>query len=212
MRSTTSAPRSVHRRGWICALLAAPLALACTTASPTRPTQVELRDEAGFRLSEEVRVSAAVRSDFDEAVRALEAQRYEHGIALLEEVTEAAPQLTTAHIDLGIAYQRVDDLASAEKSLRKALELSPRHPVAHNELGIVYRRTGRFAEARASYERALELYPDFHFARRNLAVLCDMYLADADCALEHYELYTQVVPDDPEVAIWIADLRNRAGR
>jgi tetratricopeptide (TPR) repeat protein len=188
------------------------LALACASAGPTRPTQVELQDPSGFTLSEEVSVGAGVRADFESAVRDLEQERYQSGIEKLLRVTEAAPTLTTAHIDLGIAYARADDLENALKSLERALELSPRHPVAHNELGIVLRRSGRFVEARASYERALAVYPDFHFAHRNLAILCDMYLADADCALEHYQIYAAAVPDDPEVSIWIADLRNRVGR
>jgi Flp pilus assembly protein TadD len=185
---------------------------ACTTSGTTRPAQVEVKDRSSFTITEEVRVSAGVRRDFESALRSLEQENYESGIALLVEVTEAEPYVTTAHIDLAIAYGRVNDLERAEASIKKALELNPRHLVALNELGIIYRRTGRFTEARRSYEKALEVYPNFHFARRNLAILCDVCLVDLDCALEHYESYTKAVPDDEAAAMWIADLRARAGK
>jgi len=188
---------------------AALCACACASSGPGRPEWKEVRDDAGFTITEQVRVRGSVRSDFEEALRLLEEEEYEAGIALLEAVTEAAPQVTMPHIDLGIAYGRVGDLERAEKSLERAVALNPRHPVAQNELGIVYRRRGRFEEARESYEKALSAYPDFHFARRNLAILCDVYLLDARCAIEHYELYTQAFPDDEAAAMWIADLRNR---
>ena len=125
---------------------------------------------------------------------------------------QQAPDVTTPHINLGIAYSQYGDLELAEASLATALQLNPEHPIAHNEMGMVYRRTGRFSQARQSYERALGVHPSFHFANRNLAVLCDLYLADLPCALEHYEAYSQAVPDDQEVTIWIADIRNRLGQ
>jgi Tfp pilus assembly protein PilF len=194
------------------ALAVALLASACVTPGPTLPAQLELRDEGGFVITEEVHVSPEVRADYDAALRLLEQEEYGRGIALLESVTGRAPQVTAAHIDLGIAYARDGKLERAEASMRQALELNPRHPVAHNELGMIQRKTGRFQEARASYEQALALYPEFHFARRNLAVLCDVYLADLDCALDHYQRYAESVPDDDEATMWIADLRNRAGQ
>ena len=202
--------RSFARR-WLSVLAAAWLASACASRGAEPPASAEAQASGGFVLREKSRVPSGVRSDFESAVQLLKNHQLEGGIARLAAVTEKAPQLVAAHVDLGIAYRESGDLARAEASLKKALELDPRHPVAWNELGIVDRRTGRFAEARAAYEKALAIYPQFHFARLNLAILCDLYLADAGCALEQYRLYGEAVPGDEAAAKWLADLRNRTG-
>jgi len=178
-----------------------------------QPARVDIQQDAtGFTILEDVRVSAEARSEYENAVRMFEQQQHEQGIAALLNVIERAPNVTAAHIDLGIAYARIGDLGKAEESFKHALQLNPRHPIAYNELGMVYRRQGKFSEARASYEKALAQFPQFHFAQRNLAILCDIYLADLGCARQHYEAYRQAVPGDGETAKWLADLNARAKR
>ncbi len=176
---------------------------------PARPALVEVEADVGFTVTEVVPLPSDVRADYRRALSLLAQDDVKAGIALLVEVTEKVPQATAPLVDLGIAYSHAGSLDKAEAALKRALAATPDHPVAHNELGIVYRKQGKFAEARASYERALAIYPGFHYARRNLAVLCDLFLTDLPCALEQYELYRGTVSGDREVDIWISDIRNR---
>jgi len=183
----------------------------CTaTTKPKRATSnIQIEEAVGFTITEDVNISESVRVKYYEALNYLNAGQLERGIAILEEVAETAPLVTAPRIDLGMAHHRNGDLEAAESNLLQALELNASHPVAQNELGIIYRKTGRFAEARQRYEAALAVYPGYHHARRNLAILCDLYLGDLDCALNQYEAYMATVPADEEASMWIADLRNR---
>lgn len=204
-----------HNRSTRLAWCATTLLAACVPATAARRDAAEadvMNAATGFTITQDVRVAGAVRDDYETAIRLLQQQQYEPGIALLTKVSEAVPAAVAPHVDLGIAYSRTGTLDRAEASLKQALALDPGHPIANNELGMVYRRTGRFADARVSYEKALERYPSFHFAHRNLAILCDLYLQDYACALEHYEAYRLAVPDDQEAVKWIADVQGRQGK
>lgn len=191
------------------AVAAALAGCGATGGAAHKPAHIEIQEQVGFVITEEAQVGSEVRADYAQAMRLLEQGHTAEGIALLETTAAAAPELSAPQIDLGIAYRRSGDLVAAEEHLTKALALNPNHPVIHNELGIVYRESGRFTEARQSYEAALAIYPGFHYARRNLGVLCDLYLGDLPCALEHYQAYVETAPEDEKAAMWLADVRNR---
>jgi len=202
-----------NARNAVWLFLAASLITACATPqAPRSSSRIEIHEAVGFTITEEARISGSVRSDYETALTLLQQGRHDDGVTLLETVATEAPQFSAPRIDLGIAYHRAGDLEAAEQNLVLALEQNFDHPIAHNELGIVYRKTGRFAAARDSYEKALAVYPGYHFARRNLAILCDLYLADLDCALQNYEAYMTTVPGDDEASMWIADIRMRSGQ
>ena len=196
----------------IVALAVAISACNTTTSAVKRsPARIEVQEAVGFTIIEEARVPGEVRVDYDEALGLLGQGRLEEGITALEIVAGKAPELSAPRIDLGIAYHRLGDLEAAENHLGQALDINPQHPIALNELGIVYRKTARFTEARKSYEAALAVYPGYHYARRNLAILCDLYLADLDCARTNYEAYLATVNSDEEASMWLRDVRYRSG-
>lgn len=182
------------------------LAIACTSGSGG----TLVRTDDGFRLTESGSVGLGERARFREALASLAGDDLDEAIARLEASAEALPDRATPRVNLAIALRRAERFEDAERVLREAIELHPRHVVAHNELGLVYRKLGRLQASRESYERAISLYADFHPAHRNLGILCDLFLDDVRCALAHYRRYQEIIPEDPQVAIWIADLELRA--
>lgn len=217
-------PRSsqrTHRRqaGVVALLVLCGLLAGCATGGKvaqrgvdgqiSKPARLKVDGKKGFTVTEVARISGEARSNYQKALAHLQRDELDAGIELLEKVTSKAPGITAPYIDLGLAYGLAGDYEKAERSLKVALKLAPAHPVVLNELGIVYRKTGRFEAARRSYEAALAVHPGFHYARRNLGVLCDLYLEDLACALQHYEMYNAIVPGDESVSMWMVDVRNR---
>jgi tetratricopeptide (TPR) repeat protein len=194
------------------------LALAgCATGNPDNsagtPAGVSrVAPNAEFSVRDSTSIESSARSDFEKALDCLRDKNYEKGIELLNKVVERSPKATAPYINLAIAYEITDKPKQAEESLKKALAINPDHPVTNNEMGILYRKTGRFQEARKSYEHVLERYPGYLPARKNLGVVCDLYIRDLECALKNYQLYNAANPEDKVVKIWIADVEKRLGR
>ena len=179
---------------------------------PTGPSVVHLTDgREGFVITESYGLGAQVRADFDRASAMIREAKYDKAIELLEKVIAQSPGMTAPHINVAIAYRRINKPEQAEQHLKKALESVPGHPVASNEYGLLLRKAGRFAESRQVYETSLALFPEYYPLHKNLGILCDLYLKDAACAAAHYEIYAKAMPKDQQVKLWLADLQTRSG-
>ncbi len=188
------------------------VATQLSPAKPVEPSVVHFTDgREGFEITESYGLSPQVQGEFDRASVLIRDGKYDTAIALLEKVIAQAPGMTAPHINIAIAYGRINKPEQAEQHLKKALEMIAGHPVASNEYGLLLRKAGRFAESRKVYEQSLLIFPEYYPLQRNLGILCDLYLKDEACAMKHYEIYSKAMPKDPQVKLWIADLQTRMG-
>ena len=156
-----------------------------------------------------VNVDPEVEFDYIKALTLLQEGDFKQAVDILKTVIEREQRLSAPFINIAIAQHKLDDTTAAEENLVKALKLDSSHPIANNELGLLYRKTGKFKEARAAYENAISEHPDYLPAKINLGVLCDLYMHDFECALEQFEDYLELKPDDKTVSIWLVDVKNR---
>ncbi|MDH4233709.1 MAG: tetratricopeptide repeat protein [Gallionella sp.] len=156
--------------------------------------------------------ASRIRADFSAAMELIKSEEYDKAIKLLNKVIAQSPGSAVPYVNLALVYKKMENLKLAEENLKLAIKIEPENPVANNEYALLYRKTGRFAEARQIYEKLLEKYPNFMMAHKNLGILCDLYMQDSGCALKHYQIYSEFMPDDGAVKIWIADIQRRSNR
>jgi Tfp pilus assembly protein PilF/predicted small lipoprotein YifL len=219
--------KTKHIAAWMAVVMAIAVATGCGIRKPlqkapqapaaasrdakARP-QGQLADgRDGFIITEKAGMSGADRRAFDQAVVLLNTGTYDRAIEILKKIAAHAPGVSAPYINLGIAYAAIDKNEAAEAQFKKALDLVPGHPVAGNECGLLYRKQGRFDEARAMFEKALAAHPNYYPVHRNLGILCDLYLNDLQSAMAHYQVFSQAMPEDEQVKLWIADLKARMG-
>lgn len=176
----------------------------------------EVKDEAGVTLAKKpasyVDIDSDVELDFKNAIELMQEGNNAQAVPILKTVIEREKRLPAPYVNIAIAYNKLGDTKAAEENLISALKLDIGHPVANNELGLLYRKSGKFKAARTAYENAIKEHPEYLPAIKNLGVLCDLYLHDYDCALQQFEDYLELDPDDKTVAIWVVDVKGRLGK
>jgi Flp pilus assembly protein TadD len=150
---------------------------------------------------------------YDSALSLMQDRKFEKAAVKLEELSRTDARRAGPYINLGIAYRQLGKLDEAKQALRIATERKGGNAIAWNELGIVYRKLGEFENAREAYRKSIRKQASYGKAYLNLGILCDIYLEDLSCALRNYEKYQRVVDTpDKKVALWLVDVRNRAGK
>jgi Tfp pilus assembly protein PilF len=172
-------------------------------------------DADGMLSAEEyagINVDSDVKADFNEAVSMLQQNKNEQAASILKRVINREKRLPSPYINIAIAYHRLTKIDEAIENINLALKLDALNPMANNELGLLYREKGEFEAARTAYLVAINNHKNYLPAKKNLGVLCDIYINDTACALEQFERYLQEKPNDKKVKIWIADVKNRLAK
>ncbi len=185
-----------------------PLVLLSCAGGPARKTDVA-RPQQTYTMAD---VDSDTQDAFAEALGFLKGEDYDKAIEILKKLVEKEQRFAAPFVNLGMAYEKKGDDKAAEEYLMRALDIDLGHAAANNELGLIYRKSGRFEDARKAYQNALAAHPEYLPARKNLGILCEIYLRDLNCALEHFEQYQQYMPDDKTINIWVTDLKRRTGQ
>jgi Tfp pilus assembly protein PilF len=108
---------------------------------------------------------------FSKGIRCLDSSDFAGAARAFRRAIRIAPDLTEAHINLGVALESAGLLQEAEACYAHAVSLSAGGPQAFLNLGALLVNQKRLGEAGQVYRTAAELFPDSAALWSNLGVL-----------------------------------------
>jgi Flp pilus assembly protein TadD len=185
----------------------------CGATTPVQPGANTSQEQTKTGESAETGggIDAKAEGSFELAKKLIKRGDFADAEEVLFNTTRDFPDLPGPYANLGMVLEKKKDYQNAEIALKRAIELAPQKPEPYNHLGIVYRREGKFRKALETYKKGLQVSPDYRNLLLNTGILLELYLNAPQQALEYYQRYLEQVPDDKQVQIWIADIKQRSG-
>ncbi len=87
-------------------------------------------------------------------------------LTLWTDTVKKSPQSSTAHFNLGWAYQQKNEYKKAEVSYLESIRLGPMAVDAHYNLGLIYMRDGRYLEASKEFGIVMRIDPDYRKVKK----------------------------------------------
>ncbi len=126
-------------------------------------SQNGLQDEARKSFRKAIRLDPTILQNYyDLALLDMQAEDYTKATEMLKTFLGATPQNAKAHLMLGIALSKQNNIPLAIAELKKALAISPDLPLAHYNMGKIYARQGNNMAALDEYKAELGVNPDFY--------------------------------------------------
>ena len=154
-------------------------------------------------------LSTEVKQKYAYALQLMGADNNDAALKMLNNVSELNNSLSGPYVNRGLIYLKLNDKAKAEQQFREAIGRNAKNVTALNQLGVLLREKKDFTGARANYEAALAIDENHANAHLNLGILCDIYLQDKTCAMQHFEAYLALKGDDEAVTNWVVDLKEQ---
>lgn len=133
----------------------------------------------------------------------------------LQGIVEGHPDDLRAWLDLGLAFEMLDDLEQAEAAYRSAIEhgagTTAQSVEVLNNLGALLRDTDRLEEALTLLRRAVELRPAFASAHLNLGLALEDSGDDVS-AMESYRRVIEIADHEPTSRINLGLILLRQGQ
>lgn len=126
--------------------------------------------------------------------------RVAEGAEQAERAVAIAPRYSQAHNDLGVAYARSGDAASAIKEYETAIQLEPGYDEPHSNLGMLLATRGDVPGAIAQYRAAIALNPDASNAHVNWGNAM-VRAGRPDDAIGHYREAIVIRPDNADAEL-----------
>lgn len=158
------------------------------------------------RLDQQRKVSPQVSQLYQHALSQMDLGNHDSALSTFASVSKLDDSLSGPYVNQGLIHLKQGQDELAEKAFEEALSRNASNVVALTQLGVLQRKNGDFKAAKKSYEAALSHNANYPNAHLNLGVLCDIYLQDKQCALEHYQAY-QSLQQDEDVNNWLIDLK-----
>ena len=86
--------------------------------------------------------------------------QFERAIGDFQNALEIDPANDAAYLGLAGGYERVGNLAAAERTFQQAIQLKPNFYLSHVRLGQFYVRQGRYAEAAEEFQKEIIIIPN----------------------------------------------------
>ncbi len=107
----------------------------------------------------------------DAALQAINNQRYDLAVDLLQRVVKLDPKYKSAWDNLGRAYLSLGKNDEAAQAFQKQIEINAYDEFAYNGLGLVYQRQSKYDDAIKEFQKQIEINPLDQNAHANLGLL-----------------------------------------